>query len=164
MHATSYTRQVLAQVVVLSFQVERGTLTFYTLQLITWCKTVAKTYPRAFISEVLFFKWPRNLEICFYLSTYKRDICKGEIKCLQKYLLITPSQDMVTNFLLHHSLYEVVDGNTETAYCNPCLVENKKISMNICIKSARFCLDNFRLKIPLEQRHVPLLSLTHGKM
>ena len=34
-HTPSYTQRVLAQVVVLSFQVERGTLTLYTLQVIT---------------------------------------------------------------------------------------------------------------------------------
>ena len=54
------------------------------------------------------------------------------------------SQDVVTNLILQHSLYWVVDGQyRHCANGNRGLVENKEMSMNTCIKSARFCSDNF---------------------
>ena len=54
--APSYVHRLPAQVIVLSFQVERGILIFHALQILIWFMTVAKTYPRVFISDLFFLR------------------------------------------------------------------------------------------------------------
>ena len=68
-HAPSYAHQVLAQVVVLLFQMERGTLIYYTWQVITWYMPVTKTYPSTFITNLLLLKesGPQTWEFTFFL-------------------------------------------------------------------------------------------------
>lgn len=53
--------------VVLSFHLNLGALIFYTLQVKIWFTTIAKTYPRTFISELLFLKKvTHKIEIEFF--------------------------------------------------------------------------------------------------
>ena len=68
-HAPSYAHQVLAQVVVLLFQMERGTLIYYTWQVITWYIPVTKTYPSTFITNLLLLKesGAQTWEFTFFL-------------------------------------------------------------------------------------------------
>ena len=68
-HAPSYAHQVLAQVVVLLFQMERGTLIYYTWQVITWYMPVTKTYPSTFITNLLLLResGAQTWEFTFFL-------------------------------------------------------------------------------------------------
>ena len=68
-HAPPYAHQVLAQVLVLLFQMERGTLIYYTWQVITWYMPVTKTYPSTFITNLLLLKGSgaQTWEFTFFL-------------------------------------------------------------------------------------------------
>ena len=68
-HAPPYAHQVLAQVLVLLFQMERGTLIYYTWQVITWYMPVTKTYPSTFITNLLLLKesGAQTWEFTFFL-------------------------------------------------------------------------------------------------
>ena len=59
------------------------------MQVITWCMTVAKTYPRILSPTCCSLsKWQANLRVYSDSNFAISKTCNREIECLQKYLLI----------------------------------------------------------------------------
>ena len=77
----------------------------------------------------------------------------------------TKISDVVTNLLLHHSLYLVVDGQCRIVQMVNGVSLKKKKCLWMCVTNLQvFVQTIFMFENPFEQLHVPFLSFTRRKV